>query len=134
MRTFLALITLTFTLTAVAQQPPTANTATVDPDGTTRVTRVVPVPGTLSPEAKKYLSRPYSDHEPAITPEENRAHANAWQDQLAKDMQSMYPTTVEKNTIAGIPVRIITPKTVPAEKKDRILINVHGGGFQADWG
>jgi len=117
-----------------AQQAPTANSAVVDPDGTTRVTRVVPVPGHLSDEAKKYVSRPYSDSEKPATKEENRAHADSWQEQLAKDMQSMYPATVEKSTIAGVPVRLITPTSVAADKKDRILINVHGGGFQADWG
>ena len=133
MHRVLILFTLLTTI-AFGQQPPQLNTAVVDADGTTRVTRVVPVPGTISAEAKKYLSRPYSDHEPAATPEENRAHANAWQEQLAKDMQSTYPTTIEKSTIAGVPVRIITPAVVAPEKKDRILINVHGGGFQADWG
>jgi acetyl esterase/lipase len=65
---------------------------------------------------------------------ENRSRAEKWQETLAKDMQSMYPTTLAKETIAGIPVRIITPPDIPAEKKDRVLINVHGGGFQADWG
>ncbi len=131
----LALVVFAVTLTAAAQQQaPQSNTAVVDPDGTTRVTRVVPVPGTISPEAKKYLSRPYSDHEPPVTPEKNREMANAWQEQLAKDMQSMYPTTVEKSTLAGVPVRIVTPKEIAPEKRDRILINVHGGGFQADWG
>jgi len=120
--------------TAFAQQPPQSNTAIVDPDGTTRVARVVPIPGTISSEARKYLSKPYSDHEPPVTPAENRAKADHWQEQLANDMQSMYPTTVEKSTIAGVPVRYITPAVVAPEKKDRILINVHGGGFQADWG
>ena len=131
----IALITFALALTAAAQQkPPQSNTAVVDPDGTTRVTRVVPVPGTLSAEAKKYVSRPYSDHEPAVTTEKNRENASNWQEQLAKDMQPMYPTIIEKSTIAGVPVRIIAPKDLAPDKKDRVLINVHGGGFQADWG
>ncbi|MGZ4789006.1 MAG: alpha/beta hydrolase [Terriglobales bacterium] len=131
---YVAVIVLVSTLLTFAQQAPTSNTATVDPDGTTRVTRVVPVPGTISAEAKQYLSRPYSDDEPPATPEQNRAMADHWQEQLAKDMQTMYPATTEKSTIVGVPVRIITPKSLAPEKKDRVLINVHGGGFQADWG
>ena len=46
----------------------------------------------------------------------------------------MYPTTLSRGKVGGVPVRIITPNDVPAEKRDRVLINVHGGGFQADWG
>lgn len=118
----------------LAQQPPQSNTAVVDPDGTTRVTRVVRVPDTLSAEAKKYLSRPYSDSEKPVSKEDNRANATAWQDQLAKNMQQMYPSKVEVGTIAGVPVKYITPAVVDPDKKERILINVHGGGFQADWG
>ncbi|HSS97447.1 MAG TPA: alpha/beta hydrolase fold domain-containing protein, partial [Terriglobales bacterium] len=53
---------------------------------------------------------------------------------LAKEMQSTYPTTLARDKIAGVPVRIITPVNMPEENRDRVLINVHGGGFQADWG
>jgi monoterpene epsilon-lactone hydrolase len=45
-----------------------------------------------------------------------------------------FPRALTKDTIAGVPVRAITPPSVPSEKRDRVLINVHGGGFQADWG
>jgi epsilon-lactone hydrolase len=44
----------------IAEPPtrvPQADTCTVDPDGTEHITRVVPVPGTISPEAQKYISR-----------------------------------------------------------------------------
>jgi len=132
MRRLLLILILAIPLSA--QQPPQSDTAIVDPDGTTRVTRIVPLPGVLSDEAKKYLSRPYSDSEKPASKEDNRAHAHAWQDQLAKDMQQMYPAKVENGTIAGVPVKFITPAFIAPEKKDRILINVHGGGFQADWG
>ncbi len=33
-----------------------------------------------------------------------------------------------------MPVRIITPPEVPADRRDRVLINVHGGGFNSDSG
>jgi epsilon-lactone hydrolase len=136
MRTIVAVLIVFFSSIAAfaKDKPPQSNTATVDADGTTRVTRVVPVPNTISAEAKKYLSLPYSDSEKPATKEENRAHANAWQEQLAKDMQGMYPATVENSTLAGVPVKFITPSVLDPQKKDRILINVHGGGFEADWG
>jgi len=31
-------------------------------------------------------------------------------------------------------VRIVTPLTIPPDKQNRVLINLHGGGFNADWG
>src|SRR5208283_4291072 len=42
------------TTTAVPQ----TDTCTIDADGTAHVTRVVPVPPTISPEAQKFISRP----------------------------------------------------------------------------
>ncbi len=42
---------------------------------------------------------------------------------------------IASSTIAGIPVWVVTPAGgVPADKQDRVLINVHGGGFNADSG
>ena len=38
-----------------------SDTSYIDADGTARVTRVVPVPSTVSPEAQKSLSRQVSD-------------------------------------------------------------------------
>ena len=37
---------------------PQTDTCTVDSDGTAHNTRVIPVPGTISPEAQKFISRP----------------------------------------------------------------------------
>ena len=33
-----------------------------------------------------------------------------------------------------MPTRVITPTQIPAGKVDRVLINVHGGGFNSDSG
>jgi acetyl esterase/lipase len=41
---------------------------------------------------------------------------------------------VSADTIAGVPVRIVTPLTIAPEKRDRVLINLHGGGFNSDSG
>jgi monoterpene epsilon-lactone hydrolase len=112
----------------------TVDSSTVDDHGTLHVTRVVPVPATVSPDAQKFMSLPRSDMADNTSVEENRANAEKWQETLARDMQAMYPTTIARDTIAGVPVRAITPPAIPPEKRDRVLLNVHGGGFQADWG
>ena len=48
-----------------AQQPPCSdkqtNSSKIAPDGTAYVTRIVPVPATISPEAQKVLARAESD-------------------------------------------------------------------------
>ena len=41
---------------------------------------------------------------------------------------------IAEDKIAGVPVRIVTPLTIPPDKQNRVLINLHGGGFNADWG
>ncbi len=116
------------------QPVPQTNSSFIDTNGIARVTRVVPVPKTVSPEAQKWLSEAIPDTDPPVTEEQNKARAEAWQKQLAVDMQGMYPTKVAEDKIAGVPVRIITPPAIPAKKQDRVLINIHGGGFRADWG
>src|SRR5579871_2927402 len=41
----------------------------------------------------------------------------------------MYAVKVEKKTLAGVPVALVTPVKARADMKDRLLINVHGGAF-----
>ena len=113
---------------------PASDSAYIDEQGTAHVTRVVPVPKTVSAEAQEFMSKRRSDSEAPPSIEQNRRNADRWEETLARDMQGMYPTTLEKGTIAGVPVRIVTPPNIPPEKQDRVLLNVHGGGFQADWG
>ena len=36
--------------------------------------------------------------------------------------------------MAGVRTDIITPLSMPAENKNRVLINLHGGGFNSDSG
>jgi acetyl esterase/lipase len=46
--------------------------------------------------------------------------------------QAAFPVASHKDTIAGVPVMVYEPRAgVSAANRDRVLINVHGGGFQA---
>lgn len=132
---FLTLILSLFMVAACEKRSvPESDSAYIDEHGTAHVTRVVPVPKTVSPEAQSFMSQRRSDSEAPTSVADNRKNADNWEETLARDMQGMYPTTLAKDTIAGVPVRIVTPPNIPAEKRDRVLLNVHGGGFQADWG
>ena len=120
--------------TAPKCTPPQTDTSFVDEHGTVHVTRVVPVPDTVSPEAQKSLSQPRPDTEGPYDSAKDRAQADGWQVNGGEQMRKVYPVNITQQAIAGVPTRIVTPLTIPANKKDRVLINIHGGGFTADWG
>ena len=113
---------------------PEKDTSYIDANGTAHVTRVVPAPGTVSVEAEKSLSRRVSDAPSNETLAERRAHTDKWQAGAGDASRKLYPVNVSAKTIAGIPTKIITPLNMPANRRDRVLINVHGGGFNSDSG
>jgi epsilon-lactone hydrolase len=119
---------------AESSNPVKTDSSVIGADGTAYVTRVVPVPTTISPEARKWLSRPMSD---AAVPQSlavRRSKTDEWQTGAGESFRKLYPVGVVEKTIAGVTVRVITPTQIPANKMDRVLINVHGGGFNSDSG
>ena len=126
-------------LLVVAQQAgtrtgPQTDTSVIDANGTAHVTRVVPLPENLSPQARAWLGKPVSDAAGHQTLAERRSSTDAWQLRAGMAMKAVYPVNLSETKIAGVPVRIVMPLEVPAEKKDRVLICVHGGGFNSDSG
>jgi acetyl esterase/lipase len=130
MRTLLVIL-ITATLVH-AQQP--ADSSHIAPDGTATVTRIVPVPNTVSPEAQKSLARVVSDAPVNQSLDDRRAGTDKWQAGAGEAFRKIYPVNLATSSIAGVPVRIITPLNIPLAKQDRILINLHGGGFNSDSG
>src|SRR6202045_801136 len=135
----LGVIAISFMLSqGSAQQAPAdrklTDSSTIAPDGTAYVTRVVPVPTTISPEAQKVLARVESDTAVPQTLEQRRTGTDKWQAGAGEASKKLYPANVAEDTIAGVPVRIITPLTIAPAKRDRVLINLHGGGFNSDSG
>ena len=110
------------------------NSSKIAPDGTAFVTRVVPVPTTVSPEAQQMLARAESDAAVPQTLEERRTGTDKWQAGVGEHFKKLYPVNITSDTIAGVPVRVITPLTIAPENRDRVLINLHGGGFNSDSG
>ena len=130
------LTTLLFTGVLAAQSAPALeqDSATFDPDGTAHITRVIPMPATISPEAQKWLA---SLHERKYRQEslaERRLHTDEWRKQGSAEAKRLYPVNVEETTTAGVRTDIITPLGTPAANRDRVLINLHGGGFNSDSG
>ena len=135
MRSFnlhLILSLLCATALAAQQTPPQSNTSTLDPDGTARITRVIPVPSDLSPEARRALRQSAPPETPSLA--ERRKGTDDWQTRAGQASLAAYPVHIESLTIAGVPVRNITPLDATPVHPDRVLINVHGGGFNSDSG
>jgi len=127
----LATLALTQQIPASA---PSSDSSYIDKNGTAHVTRVVPVPDTISPEAQKVLGRQVSGERKPETLEQRRTKTDKWQAGAGEKSRALYPVNTAEGKIAGVAVRIITPLTTPADKRDRVLINVHGGGFNSDSG
>lgn len=117
-----------------AAQAPDRDTSYIDADGTAHVTRVVPIPETVSPEARQMLARRIPDQEPEESLAERRAHTDAYTARARVQWSRICPVNIAEDTIAGVPVHVVTPVEMPAENRDKVLVNLHGGGFNSDSG
>ncbi|MEQ1352857.1 MAG: alpha/beta hydrolase fold domain-containing protein [Candidatus Acidiferrum sp.] len=122
---------------AAQPSPPTApqsDTATFDADRTAHITRIVPMPSTISREAQDWLdSLTRRSHAPQ-TLEQRRTSTDEWRKRDSAEALKFYPAKVEETTTAGVRTDIITPLAASAVNKNRVLINLHGGGFNSDSG
>jgi monoterpene epsilon-lactone hydrolase len=133
-RMSLALIALSACVTAQSKPASQADSATFDANGTAHITRVVPMPTTVSPEAQTWLESLTHTTPGPETLAERRARTDAWRAQDSAEARKLYPVNVEEAMTAGVRTDIITPMTMPAQNKSRVLINLHGGGFNSDSG
>lgn len=125
---------------APAPQPTTAadaatrDTSYIDAEGTAHITRIVPVPQTLSSEAQKSLRRAEPDQGPPQSLEERRKSTDAWAVGAAAEWSRICPNQLVNTTMAGVPVRVVTPEGMPEANRNKVLLNLHGGGFNSDSG
>jgi acetyl esterase/lipase len=133
-----AAIAMISTLAGQSTPLPPQDSATFDPDGTAHITRVIPMPRTISPEAQKWLE---SLNQQKVGPPESlaerRTRTDAWRKMDSTEARKLYPVNIEETTTAGVRTDIITPLLTASDKQvlgDRVLINLHGGGFNSDSG
>lgn len=117
--------------TSAASNP---DSATFDPDGTAHILRVVPMPTTVSPEAQQWLKQIEKESPQSKDLAEIRKGTDEWRKRDSAEALRLYPVKVEEKTIAGIHTDIITPLDAPEANNNRVLINLHGGGFISDSG
>jgi epsilon-lactone hydrolase len=133
---FLKISVILLVLLAVlsCSKKPAGDSASFDADGTAHITRVVPMPTTISPEAQKWLdSLGHQEYRPQ-TLAERRATTDQWRVQDSAEAKKLFPVNVEEKTIGGVRTDVITPLDMPEAHRGRVLINLHGGGFNSDSG
>lgn len=108
----------------------------VEADGTVHVPAMsVPVSEFLSPEGKAYLI----DHlltmqNPELLKEVEGIGGPAFLKAYIDRQRELFPVNREETEIAGIPVYDYTPAAgIAPQNQNRVLINLHGGGFITCW-
>lgn len=97
--------------------------------------RTIPVPTHISPEAQRALAQPMFGPPLEWPPAEDKA---AWRRFIAERDAHMadlfgalppFPGTIEKRTVGAATVYELVPDQIPAEKRDRAILYLHGGAY-----
>ena len=102
------------------------------PPGRAVPERTLPVPATVSPELAAIIARPPDPAFNVVPPT-----IAAWRERIARSaamvaaqlpaLRSELGVESESDTIAGVKVFRLTPRTVPPPNQSRILLHFHGG-------
>ncbi len=130
----LVVVPLSATLLGQSIPPAQKDSATFDVDGTAHITRVVPMPSAISREAQSWLASLTQSTPGPETLAERRARTDEWRAKDSAEARRLYPVNVEEATTGGVRTDIITPLSMPEANRKRVLINLHGGGFNSDSG
>jgi len=103
-------------------------------DGTAHITRVIRPSATVSPEAQKWLESLNHRGPGAKNLEERRKGTDEWRVRQSAVAKKLFPVNIREQIIGGVRTDVITPLETPAPNKNRVLINLHGGGFNSDSG
>lgn len=112
-------------------QPPKVE---VEPDGTVHMpAQSVPVSGFLSAEGKAYLTEHLRNlQRPEMLVQENGV-PRLLAGYIARQRE-LFPADREEATIGGVHAYVYTPRDgIAADNRDRVLIELHGGGFRDCW-
>ena len=112
-------------------------------DAGIEVTRFVPVPTSVSPQAQQFLAMGLSIGGDGVPGEPDRGDIDGWRAMIkASDegliaVMEMIPavpeSTVEMTFVGDVPVFVLTPDGIPAGVSDGAsqptFLDIHGGGF-----
>jgi monoterpene epsilon-lactone hydrolase len=107
---------------------------TIEPDGTVHMpAQTVPLSGFLSAEGKTYLAEHLANlRRPEMLVQRDGVPA-LLAGYIARQRE-LFPVDREETTIGGVHAYVYTPRSgIAAENRDRVLIDLHGGGFRDCW-
>ena len=106
----------------------------VHDDGTVEVpAQTVPMSTFLSPEAKAYVTQHLKDMQDPEILKQDAGVPRFMKGYLARD-RDLFAVDRKDQKIGGVHVYVYTPKAgASAKNKNRVLINLHGGGFSGCW-
>lgn len=106
----------------------------VQADGSVEIpAQTAPVSTFLSPEAKAYLTQHLKDMQDPEILKQDAGVPRFMKPYIARDRE-LFAVDRKDEKIGGVHVYDYTPKSgVSAKNKDRVLINLHGGGFSGCW-
>ena len=94
--------------------------------------RMLPVPDTVSPQMQALIARPVNPRH-SLSPQ-TAAEWKKLVEEAARTVAAGLPklretlgVTTEPVTIAGVSAFVVTPKSIPAGNRERVLLHFHGG-------
>ncbi|MEX9952524.1 alpha/beta hydrolase [Providencia rettgeri] len=96
-------------------------------------TRQFPIPNTVSTQMQSLIAKPASSWD--VHPK-NTQEWNQWVQDFDTAIETTLPAlrqqlevSLEANKLGNVPIFILTPKRMKKENQDRVLLNLHGGGY-----
>jgi acetyl esterase/lipase len=131
---FAALVAAAIVSSGASAQSAAPPRVPVDPDGSVHMpAQLVPVSGFLSAEGQAYLT----EHLLAMQHPERLTEQDGIPSLLVPFLErqrELFPVDREDTDIGGVHAYVYTPKAgVARENRDRVLIELHGGGFSGCW-
>ena len=103
------------------------------------VTRFIPVPASISEHAQQFLALGFSMGGDIALQPSDRHDVEGWRAMIkatdealiaATNMMPAVPaSTVEKTTVGGVPVFVLTPDGVPEDPDQPTYFDIHGGAL-----
>jgi len=114
--------------------PPEQKKVVVQADGTVEIpAQTVPLSSFLSAEAKTYLTQHLKDMQDPEILKQDAGVPRFMKPYIARNHE-LFAVDRKDQRVGGVHVYDYTPKSgVSAKNKDRVLINLHGGGFMGCW-
>lgn len=108
----------------------------IEPNGTVTLDGAkVPLSNLLSPEGAEYLrhlivDKPFAGGPGPSDIKGERAHQDKIMLGFLEPMRRRYKVNIEEQRIGGVVTDVVTPAGgIAPENRNRVLLNVHGGGF-----